>query len=130
MKVTIAIAAAMICALSTGVMAAPKVIKADPNKIIPVSELINYMGKFDDFDVLDMSMADTVAFFHVPDSYNFDDYEMACSAMDVAGLKKLRAALANDPAVVSLFKANDYNVNDVVAIVHNPEQKSFSVYLR
>ncbi len=69
-------------------------------------------------------------FYHVPDSYDFDDYETACSAMDVANLKNLRAALSEEEDVVKLFEDNGYRIKDVVAIVHNPGQNSFQVYLR
>ncbi len=51
-----------ICLLSSSALAAPKIIKADPNKTITVSELVNSMGKFDDWDAWDMAAADTIAF--------------------------------------------------------------------
>jgi hypothetical protein len=124
------VALAAICLLSSPALAAPKIIKADPNKTIPISELVNAMGKFDAWDTWDMAGADTISFYHVPDMYNFDDYETACSAMDVAGLRKLRQALSQEKDVVKVFEDNGYKINDVVAIVHNPAQNSFAVYLR
>ena len=69
--------------------------------------------------------------YHLPDTYTFDDYEKACDAQDTAGmLGAMHKAFSANAEVAKWFTDNGYEINDLTAIVHNPGNNSFEIYLR
>lgn len=135
-----AVATLFVALLTAPVLAAPAMVMGDKANAISAAELCSRMGAFDENDVADFVAASSVTVYHVPDTYpasttdttKTEDNAKVCGAMtsSAGSIGLLDKALAANPDAAKWFSDNGFNVNDAVAIVHNPTSNQFELYLR
>jgi hypothetical protein len=135
-----AVATLFVALLTAPVLAAPVMVTGDKANAISAGELCSRMGTFDEKDVADLVAASSVTVYHVPDTYpasttdttKTEDNAKVCGAMtsSAGAISSLDKAIAANPEAVKWFSDNGFNVNDAVAIVHNPANNEFELYLR
>jgi hypothetical protein len=135
-----AVATLFVALLTAPVLAAPAMVMGDKANAITAAELCSRMGAFDEKDIADFVAADSVTVYRVSDAYpgstteaaKTEDNAKVCGAMtsSASAIGSLDKAIAANPEAAKWFNDNGFNVNDAVAIVHNPANNQFELYLR